>query len=499
MIRNGYKKEIQKEKEESKIFLDENEFKTEKTEPQQDYIDLAFDYRHTFIKISEFDFKRDENSHTQEQIYKLNVSNGKITWNKFNKDVLFLIIFKDLFLILDKIVLKDSKKDKDKDKKDENASKIDSIKKSTKRHLNSINTSIKEQSKENSISTNKIVSMSEEDKDLEEIKSGDEEEEEDEEETIYNSQMTFNFEFKNPQFVVQNEVKGSALLLMCKEPIKVVFNNLYFTNDLKKYKLNISCRQLSLYSVLKSDKKDSVIYWMGNPDENKYHLSENDFGKIIESPKINFDLGQRVHKKSDIKNNSNENSLYNLYNNNDIMEYNDNNLTNEHEDKNMNPDDYYIMTINSIYIDKITGTFNSKYFNDFMNIINVLIFDRGFSFSQEKSSDNQIKEDVKKFKNSELEAKIKTLLEKNTVSKKVTSHVKFNLNEVDFFLCEDKDKLDNNKKNKNEKVEKKKELTKDLNDRFKPLLEFQMKKFVGEHFIRDDKSSETTLQILIRC
>ena len=496
MIRNGYKKEIQKEKEESKIFLDENEFKTEKTEPQQDYIDLAFDYRHTFIKISEFDFKRDENSHTQEQIYKLNVSNGKITWNKFNKDVLFLIIFKDLFLILDKIILKDSKKDKDKDKKDENASKIDSIKKSTKRHLNSINTSIKEQSKENSISTNKIVSMSEEDKDLEEIKSGDEEEEEDEEETIYNSQMTFNFEFKNPQFVVQNEVKGSALLLMCKEPIKVVFNNLCFTNDLKKYKLNISCRQLSLYSVLKSDKKDSVIYWMGNPDENKYHLSENDFGKIIESPKINFDLGQRVHKKSDIKNNSNENSLYNLYNNNDIMEYNDNNLTNEHEDKNMNPDDYYIMTINSIYIDKITGTFNSKYFNDFMNIINVLIFDRGFSFSQEKSSDNQIKEDVKKFKNSELEAKIKTLLEKNTVSKKVTSHVKFNLNEVDFFLCEDKDKLDNNKKNKNEKVEKKKELTKDLNDRFKPLLEFQMKKFVGEHFIRDDKSSETTLQIL---
>ena len=37
-------------------------------------------------------------------------------WNKFNKDVFFLIIFKDLFLILDKIVLKDSKKDNDKDK-----------------------------------------------------------------------------------------------------------------------------------------------------------------------------------------------------------------------------------------------------------------------------------------------------------------------------------------------------------------------------------------------
>ena len=58
--------------------------------------------------------------------------------------------------------------------------------------------------------------------------------------------------------------------------------------------MNIHCIQLSLYSVLKSDEKDAIIYWMGKPSENKYHLSEEDLGKIIESPTIIFELAQEV-------------------------------------------------------------------------------------------------------------------------------------------------------------------------------------------------------------
>ena len=111
------KNEFKREKEE---FLSRKsndfQFEIKNTEQDEDYIDLTFDYRHTFIKISEFVFHRGKNSLTKEQIIKLNVSNGKIMWNKFNKDVFFLIIFKNLFLFLDKIVLKDSKKDNDKDK-----------------------------------------------------------------------------------------------------------------------------------------------------------------------------------------------------------------------------------------------------------------------------------------------------------------------------------------------------------------------------------------------
>ena len=490
LIRNNYKKE----KEElltKKIPLDGDEMITETT-TQQDYIDLAFDYRHTFIKISEFDFKRGEKYHTQEQIYKLNVSNGKIAWNKFNKDVLFLIIFKDLFLILDKIVLKDSKKDKDKDKKGDNCKNNELSKKSTARRLETISNSIKEQSKENSTSTNKLL-MHTTEEEIEENESLEDEEEEEKEDKKYNSQMTFNFEFNNPQFVVQNELKGSALLLICKEPIKVVFNNYCFRNDLKDYKLSIYCRQLSLYSVLKSDKKDSVIYWMGDPTENQYHLSEEDFGKIIVSPKIDFALSQSVHKPSD---DNLDNSLYTSYlNKNNLSQDEENNEKKDcHCDIKTDPTDYDIITKNEITIDKINGNFNSVYFSDFMNIISVLIFDRGFSFSQEKNSDNQIKEDMKKYKISELETKIKTLLAKNKVSNKVTSHVKFTLMEVTFNLCEDIDKLDS--EHKNEKKNKKKGKKRDIIDCFKPLLQFQMKNFIGDHTIRDDKSSETRLDIL---
>lgn len=322
-----------------------------------------------------------------------------------------------------------------------------------------------------------------------------------EEEQKYNSQMTFNFEFNNPQFVVQNEIKGSALLLICKEPIKVVFNNFCFSNDLKDYKLNIFCRQLSLYSVLKSDKKDAVIYWMGNPLENKYHLSEDDFGKIIESPKIDFALSQSVHKALD---DTTEMSIYPYMNKREINDKNEdineiNETKDHHGDKSIQKtehNDYDIITKNEITIDKITGNFNSVYFSDFMNIINVLIFDRGFSFSQEKNSDKQVKEDMKKYKNSELESKIKTLLGNNTVSNKITGHVKFSLMEVTFNLCEDIEKLEENKNDKSEKKNKKKDKKRDIKDCFKALLQFEMKNFIGDHIIRDDKSSETRLDIL---
>ena len=306
--------------------------------------------------------------------------------------------------------------------------------------------------------------------------------------------MTFDFEFHNPQFVVQNEIKGSALLLICKEPIKVVFSNLCFRNDLKDYKLNICCRQLSLYSVLKSDKKDSVIYWMGDPAENKYHLSEKDFGKIIESPKIDFNLSQSVHQSNCLNDSMDRNIYPYLNKNDDNIDNNEAKINNGDKNSKSEQNEYDIITRNEITIDNITGNFNSVYFSDFMNIISVLIFDRGFSFSQEKNSDNQMKEDMKKFKNSELEYKIKTLLAKNKVSNKVTSHVKFSLMEVTFNLCEDKDKLDSD--NKNGKKNKKKDKKKDIIECFKPLLQFKMKNFYGDHIIRDDKSSETRLDIL---
>ena len=80
------------------------------------------------------------------------------------------------------------------------------------------------------------------------------------EEEVNKPTMILNFEINNPQIVIQNEIKGSALLLICKEPMKLVFTNYLFSNDIKNYQLSIHCRQLSLYSVLKSDKQNAVIY-----------------------------------------------------------------------------------------------------------------------------------------------------------------------------------------------------------------------------------------------
>ena len=447
-----------------------------------EFIDLTFDFRHIFIKISVFDAMKGKNPISDEQIFKLSLTNCKIAWNKFNKDVFFLIIFKDLFLIIDKIFLKDSKNDKDKEKETKGEETDRKLTKKRSKNIETNSNQIKEQSKENSsTSRGKLFSIN---------KEYEEEEEEEEEEDNNNNlkaQTSLTFEINNPQIVVQNEIKGSALLLMCKEPIKLVFNNYLFRNDLKDYKLSIFCRQLSLYSVLKSDEKDSVIYWMGDPNENKYHLSEEDFGKIIESPKIDFELSQNVVSQSESTMDST--NIYNYLNKKDLKEES---ILDKSNNMKMEKDNYDIMTKNVIIIDKISGNFNSVYFNDFLNIVSILIFDRGFSFSQEKKSDNQIKEDMKKIKPQELKTKIAKLLTTSKISNKVKSQVKFVLTEVSFNLCEDIDKLDEKKK----KIVKKKNKSSNILDNFKPLLQFQMNEFIGDHTIRDDKSSETRITLL---
>ena len=89
--------------------------------------------------------------------------------------------------------------------------------------------------------------------------------------------MTFNFEFKNPQFVVQNEVKGSALLLMCKEPIKLVIEKpkendnipiIEYTKDdeeniAKRYDINnpnFEITEKELYKLVFNDKDKDEYY-----------------------------------------------------------------------------------------------------------------------------------------------------------------------------------------------------------------------------------------------
>ena len=293
-------------------------------------------------------------------------------------------------------------------------------------------------------------------------------------------QTSLDFIINNPQIVIQDEIKGSALLLTCKEPIISIFHNYLFINDLKDYKLNIISRQLSLYSVLKSDQKESVIYWMGNPIENKYYLNEEEFNKIIDLPKIEFELRQNIVRFSE--SNLEMPNIY-VYLDNQIKQ-NINNISLEKEN-------YDIRTEIKFIIDNISGNFTSAYFNDFMNIIDVLIFDRGFSFSQEKKANNQIKEDIKKFKTQELKTKLSNLLPINKISHKIKNHIKFILKKISFNLCNDINKSEDKKIPNYGKINNNLIML----SNYKPLLQFEMKEFIGDHTIRHDKSSENHLYV----
>ena len=478
MIRNGYKIIRTLSKIETESGLDNED---------KEFIDLTFDFRHTFIKISEFDIINGKNQISDKQIFKLSLTNCKIAWNKFNKDVFVIIIFKDLFLILDKIVLKDSKSDKDKEKETKGEDTDRKLGKKKSKNIENDSNQINEQSKENSSTSKiKLLNINEEEEEEEDEEEEAEEDENDKNINNLKAQTSLNFEINNPQIVVQNEIKGSALLLMCKVPIQLEFNNYLFRNDLKDYKLNIYFRQLSLYSVLKSDENDSVIYWMGDPSENKYHLSEEDFGKIIESPNIIFEISQKVMSLEEAL--ANPSNYYSYFYQKEIKE---DSIFDKSNNMMLEKDNYIIKSFNKITIDKISGFFNSVYFNDFMNIIGILIFDRGFSFSQEKKADTQIKEDIKKLKSSEIQFKIKSLLNTNKISNLIKNEIEFTLKEVTFNLCEDIDNLDEKKKS----MFKKKNKNSHMLDNFKPLLQFQMNNFVGNHRIREDKSSDTHISL----
>ena len=90
----------------------------------------------------------------------------------------------------------------------------------------------------------------------------------------------------------------------------------------------------------------------------------------------------------------NNNFYYKYINSNEIQDEFILDTSNQKIEK----DNYNIKSLKQLIIDKITGNFISVYFDDFLNIISVLIFDRGFSLNQEKKSNTQVVEDLKKYK-----------------------------------------------------------------------------------------------------
>ena len=201
---------------------------------------------------------------------------------------------------------------------------------------------------------------------------------------------------------------------------------------MKDLSLEVICNSLSLFSSPKNKHVD-LIYWMGDRRENKYYLDEVNFGKIIETPNVTFKIDQMVES---MKNNN-----------------------------------FNVTSTLEINVDIIKGDFEAKNFEDFFNIIELLIFNRGFSQSEEKNIINKNIDDIKKFKSSEIEEKIKNKINSNINRINNNSNLKnvivFNLGEVIFNLFKG-----------------------GVN-----LIQFLMLNFEGTQQIFEDKSSETHLNI----
>ena len=349
------------------------------------YNDLKFDYRHTFAKISNVNFSSKMNLINNNKDLSIIIDNVKLTWNKFNKDVLMLLLFEDVLLIIDRIILKIDVK-----KKNQSSTATNSI------HNTNSDSLITETKMSNIQYAN-------------------------------GNQLNFTFEIKNPQICIQNEIKKSTLLLLTKKPIKVVISRFFLVDNVKDFKLEFICDYLALYSAPKFVNTE-VIHWIGRSSDNKYYLNENLFGQILETPKIQFLICQQVES----------------WENNE----------------------FHVNSSMKINVDKIKGDFESSYFTDFLNIVEVFLFDRGYSFAEEKGYLDSKKKDLQSFKKGEIEFLIKSIappLGKKPLQKQIT----FYLGEVIFNLCKGG----------------------------KTLIQFLLINFDGNHDIFTDKSSETHINV----
>ena len=333
--------------------------------PKQ-HTDLLYDNKHTLLKVSTVSFKRKSELNANVEDIWIQVENLKITWNKFNKDVVQLLIFEDVLLIVDKIILKADLKKKGKEKE-------------------------------------KITFL-----DL--------------------GRFNFNFKIYNPQIAIQNEIKKSTMLLMNKEPCQVIISKLCVDETSKDFNLEVINDKLCLYSFHNYTQNPNIIYWIGDSEENNFFLEESLFKKILETPIIRFNISQKVKSREN--------------------------------------DEFDVSTYVNISVEKIYSEFEGPLFNDFLNIIEVFIFDRGYSLAEEKSNQDFKKNDMAVYKISELENLIKSNYKSKTrnMTQKV---IKFYLNQVELILA---------------KVGK-------------PLYQLLIKNFEGDHLIFFDNSSDTKMNI----
>jgi hypothetical protein len=346
----------------------------------KEYCDLIFDKKHTVIKIFELNFKRDTMSlNNIEDIY-IKIKDIKITWNKINMDIMGILIFKDVLLIVDKIILK-LNKNKNNNLVNPNNNNDGQI-----------------------IIENNVLDL---------------------------GKFNFVFELDSPQICIENELKNSKVLLTTKENCSAKISKICVNESSKDFKLEISINMMALY-ISPNFLESKYIHWIGDSNESKYYLNESNFNTMLETPIISFHILENIQRKQGTKN-----------------EF-----------------DHYTNT--SIHVDKIQGFFEKDYFKHFMNIIEVFIFDRGYSYAEEKINIDSRVKDMEMFSTHEIKKMIKSSLAP-FISNKKKKHkeITFQLNVVTLTLSKED----------------------------KEIIKMLMKKFEGEHIIYMDKSTDTKINV----
>ena len=251
------------------------------------------------------------------------------------------------------------------------------------------------------------------------------------EKTFDLGRFNFIFEINDFQVCIENELTFSKVLLATRSKCTFGIKKLCMNEKSKNFKMELIIKDLLLF--IPPFNNQHIIYFIGDSNYNKYYLDITSFNQMVNIPNITLAIKEQINK---VNNTMNEN------NNIDIL------------------------TNINIIIDKLSGDFSKEYFESFMNIIKVFIFNRGDTYAEEKISIDSRNEDLIKFKIKEIKDRLIESM-KIKVTKIKIKQISFSLDEVIMTLI--KEKKDN--------------------------IKLEMRKFEGDHIIYSDSSSETLINV----
>ena len=388
------------------------------------YKELPFNFNETLIKMYDIQLKHDNMNDKELQETYVYLDDMKVTWNKINTDMVGILVYEEILSITNAILRKLANDDDKNTNKNNNniISNENSINYLHKRHNSTSSFIIKKEYK------------------LEE------------------SEVSMSFIINNFQICIENEITKSKLLISTRNEISFKINKVCFNEKEKNFLMELMIKNFIFFIPPTLPSLDAhVILWIGNPENNKYYLPQEEFTQIAKLPNVFLEV------KEIIKNDNNE-----TLNENNELE--NNNIINLSEDIENEDDENKIKSISTvnIKIDKLNGEAKKEDFNCFMNIIKVFIFNRGDSYAEEKMGMDAKEKDLKKYKLVEIKNKIKEHISiKNNQIQKLIKEIRFELKEVTLTLL------------KNEK----------------DMLKLFMKNLSGDQTIYEDFSSELVLNI----